>query len=253
MKTNFLFSSVGDNTQFDNMWINKNMDYDIYIIYYGENTNIFNKYKSKVHFCIKRSGGKYQNFKYFYDNFRHIIDEYERFFILDDDIIFNVNDINNMFRISKQYRLEICSPSFILADGKGKWGWNVMMHKENVMLTYTNFIENGVALFNKNALDKFMIYYNNDLIGWGIDFLYMWANNHKKKKAYAVVHFVKCINPTEQHKEIDKRELMLINNSNNEKEIWSIYSKKINCPEWYEVKENKTITHIPKYYKRQLL
>ena len=32
-----------------------------------------------------------------------MIETYKRFFILDDDIIMNVNDINEMFQISKQY------------------------------------------------------------------------------------------------------------------------------------------------------
>ena len=29
---NFVFSSVGDNTNFDSLWINENMNYDIYIL-----------------------------------------------------------------------------------------------------------------------------------------------------------------------------------------------------------------------------
>jgi hypothetical protein len=42
---NFVFSSVGDNTSFDSLWINDNMDYDIYVIYYGDDENIFTRYK----------------------------------------------------------------------------------------------------------------------------------------------------------------------------------------------------------------
>ena len=30
---NFLFSSVGDNTNFDELWIDDSMNYDIYIIF----------------------------------------------------------------------------------------------------------------------------------------------------------------------------------------------------------------------------
>ena len=33
-KKNFLFTSAGDNTNFDSLWINDNMNYDIYVIYY---------------------------------------------------------------------------------------------------------------------------------------------------------------------------------------------------------------------------
>ena len=37
------------------------------------------------------------------------IDQYEQFFILDDDIIISVEDINRMFDISCEYNLQICA------------------------------------------------------------------------------------------------------------------------------------------------
>ena len=45
---NFVFSSVGDNTNFAELWITKEdskvvMNYDIYVIYYGNNDEIYNK------------------------------------------------------------------------------------------------------------------------------------------------------------------------------------------------------------------
>jgi hypothetical protein len=109
--TNLLFLSAGDNTNFDNLYIDKGMSYDV--IYYGDNQTIFAKYKSKVTFIEKRTGSKFQNFKYFFEKFPEIIAKYEYFFILDDDIIINVNDINIMFRLASQYKLSICAPSFI--------------------------------------------------------------------------------------------------------------------------------------------
>jgi hypothetical protein len=33
MTTNFVFSSVGDNTSFDTLWIGEDMNYDIYVKY----------------------------------------------------------------------------------------------------------------------------------------------------------------------------------------------------------------------------
>ena len=131
-KKNFLFTSAGDNTNFDSLWINDNMNYDIYVIYYGNNNDIYEKYKSKVTFIEKRKGSKFQNFKYFYDNNIDIINSYERYFILDDDIIFNVDDINNMFEISEQYNLDICGPSF---TRDSKLSHAITIHKPNILLT----------------------------------------------------------------------------------------------------------------------
>ena len=168
---NFLFSSVGDNTNFYNLWINPNMNYDIYLIYYGNNdadaSNLFSKmnkqYGDKVAFIEKRKGSKFQNFKYFYDKYPNIIEKYERFFILDDDIVMGVDDINSMFQISEEYNLEICGPSF---TPRGKISHELTRHKPKTLLSYTNFVENNVPLFSKEALGK-LDKIDNTLFGWG--------------------------------------------------------------------------------------
>lgn len=238
MSTNFLFSSVGNNTHFDSLWINDKIEYDIYVIYYGDNEEIFNKYKSKVKFIEKRKGSKFQNFKYFYNTYNDIINSYDRFFILDDDIIFNVEDINNMFKISRQYNLDICAPSFL---SESKISHELTRHKENRILTYTNFVEVNTPLFNKSALDKLMNIIDYTLIGCGIDYLYIWCNGIDKKESYAIIHSIKCINPKDNNKTIKKRELNLIKNCNIRQQIWDTFSKKINCPNKFKLCEYNSI------------
>ena len=69
--------------------------------------------KTYVDKIWKRKGTKFQNFNYIYNNYKNDIMNYERFFIVDDDIIMSTNDINNLFDISKKYDLWICQPSFV--------------------------------------------------------------------------------------------------------------------------------------------
>ena len=223
---NFLFSSVGNNTDFDSLWINENMNYDIYLIYYGNNDDIYNKYKSKVTFIEKRKGSKFQNFKYFYDNYINIINKYDRFFILDDDIIFNVNDINGMFKISRQYNLDICAPSF---SQKSKLSYRITLHKPKTLLSYTNFIEVNTPLFNTNALHKLMEKLDYSLIGWGIDFLYIICNGLEKKRSYAIIHKIICENPKDNTKK-DGRELYKISKCLERAEIWKQFAIKHKIP-----------------------
>ncbi len=225
-KKNFLFTSVGDNTKFDSLWINDNMNYDVYVIYYGNNNDIYDKYKSKVTFIEKRKGSKFQNLKYFYDNNIDIINSYERYFILDDDIIFNVDDINNMFEISEQYNLDICGPSF---TRDSKLSHAITIHKPNVLLTYTNFVEVNVPLFNKKALHKLMQKLDYSLIGWGIDYLYIICNGIEKKKSYAIIHKITCKNPKD-NKKPEGRELKKISKWNQRSRIWKEFAKKHKIP-----------------------
>ena len=228
-KKNFLFSSVGDNTNFDELFLGINMNYDVYVIYYGDNEDNYEKYKSKVNFIKKRKGSKFQNFKYFYETYPEIINNYEYFFIIDDDIIIDVNNINNMFEIAREYNLSICGPSFL---NSSKITYPISKQNPKRLLTYTNFVEVNVPLFNKNSLDNLMKYLDYSLIGWGIDYLAMWCNGIDKKKDYAIIHSISCINPYEKDKKIKniERELYLIVNSRDRENIWNKYADKINCP-----------------------
>lgn len=224
---NFVFSSVGDNTNFDSLWINENMNYDVYVIYYGNDDHYYNKYKSKVTFIEKRLGSKFQNFKYFYEKYMDVINKYDRFFILDDDIIFHVEDINNMFNISRKYNLEICGPSF---SNKSKISMTMTKHKPNILLSYTNFVEVNTPLFTRTALDKLMEKLDSSLIGWGIDFLYIICNGTEKKKSYAIVHKIVCENPKPENKKEKTWELSKIPDCNNRRKIWEKFAEKNKMP-----------------------
>lgn len=224
---NFLFSSVGDNTSFDKLYIGDKMTYDVYVIYYGDNDTIYNQYKERVTSIEKRKGSKFQNFKYFYDTYPEIINKYDYFFILDDDIVIDVTNINKMFMTASDYNLSICAPSFIRPS---KISHVVTIHRPKVVLAYTNFIEVNTPLFNREALDNLMKVLDASLIGWGIDYLYIWASGLHKKKDYAIIHSITCINPQDSCKKDKKRELDLLPECNKRQAIWETYARKIGCP-----------------------
>jgi len=232
---NLVFSSVGDNTQFDDLWLGNNRNYDIYVIYYGNDDKIYNKYKNKVDYIERRKGSKFQNFHYLYHKKPEFINKYERFFILDDDIIFNVNSINEMFDISKKYDLWICGPTF-KKDGKSKISWKITINQPNNLLRYTNFVEVNTPLFNKYALNKFMKMYDPVLIGWGIDYLYSYAllldNDFETyKRKIALIDKITCINPLDDIKN-NSRELYNVKNANNREKIWLLIKKRNNIPDF---------------------
>ena len=203
------------------------MKYDLYVIYYGNNDTNYAKYKDCVKFIEKRKGSKFQNFKYFYDKYPDVIKQYDYFFILDDDITINVAGINKMFEIAQSYKLSICGPSFLPGS---KISHDVTKHNPALKLAYTNFVEVNTPLFSKAALEKLMKVLPPELIGWGIDYLYIWLNGVNKKKDYAIVHCVKCMNPKDEAKPIKRRELTLITNCPTRSTIWKAFATKIGCP-----------------------
>jgi len=233
MSKNFVFTSAGKNTDFDEIWIGTNMNYDLYVIYYADDDTIYDKYKSKVTFIEKRKGSKFQNFHYFYKKYPEIIEKYDRFLIIDDDIIMQVEDINRLFDISRKYELDICQPSLSLSS---KFSHRITQHVDNCLLRYTNFVEVNTVTFSRSALDKLMEKYDPILIGYGVDFLYIWANGLEKENKYAIIDAIQIFNPLNFTKKISIRELFLIPNVHNRQNDWESYSKQIGCPTRYDIK-----------------
>ena len=148
----------------------------IWVVYYENNEKKYEDYKKKVDFIDKKSS---QNFKIYiiYITKYKEIQKYDRFFILDDDIVINTSDINKMFEVSKKYKLWICQPSFGVGSKHGEHTKNV----KGAILRYTNFIEVNTPLYTRWALNRLMKYYTPKLIGWGVDYLSMWAASHMYK------------------------------------------------------------------------
>jgi len=113
---NLVFSSVGDNTNFDNIWLGSKRDYDVWVVYYGDNDENYENYKSKVDYIEKRKGDKWQNFHHVYNTHYDKIKENDRIFFLDDDIIITTGDIRRMFQLSLECDLWILQPSFTLGS-----------------------------------------------------------------------------------------------------------------------------------------
>lgn len=222
---NLVFTSAGDKTQFDNLWCGENQEYDIMVVYYGNQEEIYQKYFKKVNYILKRKGSKFQNFNYIYQNYKELLAKYERFFILDDDIVFDVDNINKMFSLSRKYNFEICGPTFKNVP-KCKISHKITMSEEKNQFRYTNFIEVNVPLFNRAALDKLMKFYDPILIGWGIDFLYIWANGTEKQNSYALIDAVTCVNPIDDLKG-GKRELYNIDKSLSREETYKKFAQKL--------------------------
>ena len=148
-----VFTSAGDNTYFYKYWCEKNRNYDLFLVYYGEDDKLFNLYKTKVDIAFKRKGFKYPNFKYFYNIYKKLILQYDYVFLIDDDILISTKNMNKMFSIAKKYNLWVCQPSF---DKSGKNAHTINIHKPGNLLRFTNFVEEGVPLFSKEALTNFM-------------------------------------------------------------------------------------------------
>ena len=199
MKDNILFTSAGDNTNFYNLWCSNTRNYDIFICYYGDSN--YDKYKEHADFYLKRKGSKMQNFHHIWTNNIGNIKDYKIFYIVDDDIIINTNEINDLFRLFKKLDVWILQPSF---SKRSKISHDITKQIENNKYRYTNFIEINTPFFSKYSLSKCMDNYNPLLTGYGIDILFMNILGVESRNKFVIVDYISCINPNKDDSEIEK-------------------------------------------------
>jgi hypothetical protein len=204
---NLVFTSAGDNTNSLIKWISQNQykNFDLYTVYYGN--SIEDKYKSISNYWLRRKGTKFQNFYYVWKNNRKIINNYNKIFILDDDIIMDTKTINKCFKLSYKYNLWLCQPSY---NPKSKISFKYQTQNKKYILRYTNFCEMGALLFDKNIINDVMNIYKPTVPGWGIDLIISDILTKKKKYNYrkiALLDIVSCINPHDYQKKDKNREI----------------------------------------------
>jgi hypothetical protein len=228
-RLNLVFATVGDDTEFDKLWTGNNRNYEIWVIYTGDDDNKYNQYKNIVDRIWKRKGNKFPNFNYIYNNYNSQIMRFNNFYIVDDNIIINTDQINKLFDITNQYFLLISQPAFL---PESNITHPITIVQPDKLLRYTNFIELTTPVFSKEGLVNFMKYYDDSLIGWGIDYLYIWANGIDKIATYAIIDKVACIKKTNT----DKKD-----NVAYQAKVWYDYSKKVGVPYDWEIKTYKSI------------
>lgn len=189
---NILFASVGDSSRFPEFWLDDadEREFEVWICYYGD--------RGDAPFCahadryFEMKGYKYHHFQQIHESHRRELEHFEAFFIVDADIEIGTRQINTLFRVLREYDLWILQPSF------GRDSRISVACTERIpgaKLHFTNYVENGVPLFSRHALERFMAVYDNRLLGWGTEYLYLWANGLDSRNRYAVVDEVECINP----------------------------------------------------------
>jgi hypothetical protein len=219
-----LFTSAGDKTEFYKHWCGENREYDICVVYYAQRED--EPYKEYCDYYVKRPGSKFQNFHHMWLHEERFHD-YEHYFIVDDDIIISTDDINTLFHISEEYDLWLLQPSF---HESSKISHRITKQQRDSKLRFTNFVEVTAMLFSAQALRKCMAVYDPQLVGWGIDWLFVWTLGKDATDKIAVVDSISCVNPREEHNE--QREIDILQPRGVRSRIWTEISKRLCISQW---------------------
>lgn len=93
--------------------------------------------------------------------------DYERFFLVDDDIAFgSAADIDRLFAMAQQHELAICQPSL---SPQSHADWLITRNNPAWLLRHTNYVESMMPLLSAEAVRLLEEDLRAAVSGWGVD------------------------------------------------------------------------------------
>lgn len=163
---NLIISPVGDNSLHNN-WIGNNINFDLILLYYGDNESVAQSYTHHTPYVYMAKGEKYHLLKSFISNNLDFISKYDYTWLPDDDVDISPEDINKLFNMAREYQLSISQPAM-----EGHVSHEITKPVKDSILRYTNFVEVLAPLFDKETLLKVYDTFNLNYSSWGYDYLW---------------------------------------------------------------------------------
>jgi hypothetical protein len=174
MNTCCVIAAIGESS-LHRKWINKFPKFDLHLIVYDDS---YEKFKSDSLYVTQAKGYKFTLIHDYLSNHPTIIDQYNYFFMPDDDILISTAGIHKLFRYMQKYNLDIAQPAISNSYFSHPHTRQVPTSK----MRFTNFVEIMKPCFSKEALKKVLFTFTATKSGWGIDFHwgeiveYRWMN-----------------------------------------------------------------------------
>ncbi len=144
-------------------WINEESTFDLHLIIYDDSYELF---KTDSPYVFVNKGFKFKLFyKYLTEN-EKLMEQYDFFYMPDDDISIDYHNIQKLFDYMEKYELAVAQPAITNSFFSHKHTFR----QENSILRYTNFVEIMQPCFSRDALKKVLFTFNESISGWGIDF-----------------------------------------------------------------------------------
>ena len=148
-------------------------DFDLHLLIYDDS---YNKFCNDSDFVACDSGYKMDMTYRYLHRHMELLDQYEYFFLLDDDIIISTEEVNRLFAIMREYHLKIAQPSLVMSY----YTYRHTAYHPFYVLRYTNFVEMMMPCFSTDALKSVLPTFEAKVRWRGIEFHWpsLIATNH---------------------------------------------------------------------------
>lgn len=166
MNRNVIISAVGNNGLYKG-WLGNDANFDLVLLYYGNDKETFDKLKSDGYTVVNTIGSKFHLIKDFITNNKDYYDRYDNFWFPDDDLETNCYSINKLFSMHEEFKLWLSQPSIL-----GYTSHDITKPNINCILRYTDFVEIMCPLMTSSVLKKLLDTFDLSESGWGVDIIW---------------------------------------------------------------------------------
>lgn len=144
-------------------WIKGSRNFDLHLLVYDDDCD---HYSADADFIDYDKGFKFRLVYNYLAKKPWLLDGYDYFFVPDDDIFIDIQNIHALFGYMVEYKLDIAQPALY----RSYHSYPHTVHRPGSILRFTNFVEIMQPCFSRDALKEVLFTFNENRSGWGIDF-----------------------------------------------------------------------------------
>jgi hypothetical protein len=178
-RKNLVIGVVGDQSDHET-WLSDPAarEFDLCLIYYGDQTG---RYAEQTEYYFARKGIKFALIHALcQEELGKVLDNYEMIWLPDDDIAADTHQINKLFELAGEHRLQIAQP----AIGLGDVSYQALRRHGDYLLRHTGFVEMMCPLFTAEAFARTLPLFAENVSGWGLD--WVWSSRYDAREVAVV-------------------------------------------------------------------
>jgi hypothetical protein len=166
-RRNLVIVRAGD-TSLHEQWLagDAERNWDLIVNYFGDDPQ---RYRKDDVQRIDSKGPKWPALHVLIQKLGQDVFCYDRVWLPDDDLSATKTGINSLFDIIDKHALALAQPAL---TPDSHLGHLITLHNRSFHLRFTNFVEIMAPCFNHDFLKQMLPSFNENLSGWGLDFLW---------------------------------------------------------------------------------
>lgn len=154
---------AGMNTLHKNWFAYSNRSFDIITLVYDDQ---FADHESHADYSFRQNGTKTQLLAWFFENHPEIWQQYEYFWLADDDLAIEPEQVNELFAMVEKWRMPVSQPSL---TSDSPHSHEITLHRKPFLFREVSFVEVMCPMFSKAAIEKVIPYFKESESAWGVD------------------------------------------------------------------------------------